>query len=489
MKLEKLKEEFPETPDFIHQMIEKEVTEQIKKKRKIKWSLRKTAVVAMASCLAVSTISYAGVEFYQMHLQKIGKYGTSINVGNDQSGSQAGVAKQTTVNSTLKNDTKDKETTEISDVKIKASYIPEGMEMSDGKISMHYKNQSDVGGITFDLCYFDTNKMDGVEDKNVIKSQQITFGERTGYYLKLHTLEKSGNFNQRIYLAYPEEKRVLVMYIGDNVTKEEALKIAKGIQLEETGKKIQVAKLSNWSDYNKDVAEQGANIIDTLDKNQIKTYTIGDTFAVTNLGEDKKENSKDVKLEAVINKIQVTDNVDLLDKNKIPEEWKQEIGKDGKLKENQLTYIKEGDGINTIDQIVKTKKVQQKLVIATVTYTNKSKSNYQHVLYGGNLMFLNQTNGKYQIYNYDTMSGKGYDFIEESSAAADKEVHYRSHSENYGNGGNYLSIKSGESIKIQMAWIVNQTDLSHMYLSLDGDASGYEFTDGIKNTGIVDIRQ
>ena len=51
------------------------------------------------------------------------------------------------------------------------------------------------------------------------------------------------------------------------------------------------------------------------------------------------------------------------------------------------------------------------------------------------------------------------------------------------------SLKPGESIQVNMAWIVNENDLDHMYLNLDGGGAAYEFSDWVLKTGVVDIRQ
>lgn len=63
-------------------------------------------------------------------------------------------------------------------------------------------------------------------------------------------------------------------------------------------------------------------------------------------------------------------------------------------------------------------------------------------------------------------------------------------SENYGNGGNYISsIKPGESVQLNMAWIVNESDLKNLYLNVTGDGASYEFSEYILKKGLVDIRQ
>ena len=40
-----------------------------------------------------------------------------------------------------------------------------------------------------------------------------------------------------------------------------------------------------------------------------------------------------------------------------------------------------------------------------------------------------------------------------------------------------------------MGWIVNEKDLSHMYLNLAGDGAYYEISDMVLEAGLVDIRK
>ena len=67
---------------------------------------------------------------------------------------------------------------------------------------------------------------------------------------------------------------------------------------------------------------------------------------------------------------------------------------------------------------------------------------------------------------------------------------YYSVSEDYGNGGNYISsLKPGESIQVNMAWIVNENELDHMYLNLNGEGGGFQFSNSTVKSGVVDICQ
>ena len=62
MRLEDMKNDIPETPDFIHNMIQNEVVKQLADnkvanlRRRKRWTAPKVAAVAAACALAVSTI-------------------------------------------------------------------------------------------------------------------------------------------------------------------------------------------------------------------------------------------------------------------------------------------------------------------------------------------------------------------------------------------------------------------------------------------------
>ena len=114
------------------------------------------------------------------------------------------------------------------------------------------------------------------------------------------------------------------------------------------------------------------------------------------------------------------------------------------LKENTISYIREGDGVDSLDEVVKTKTEQQKLVYATVTYTNTSDQEADHILYLGSLMMCHNDGSTYKVYTPGEEAGDGYDRCTWDGAARTGEMKYCSVNENYGNGGNYIpSLKTG----------------------------------------------
>ncbi|WP_173908112.1 hypothetical protein [Blautia obeum] len=103
---------------------------------------------------------------------------------------------------------------------------------------------------------------------------------------------------------------------------------------------------------------------------------------------------------------------------------------------------------------------------------------------------LLMVHGKVQLYISTEQAGDGYDYISWTGVAKTGEMVYYSVSENYGNGGNYISsIKPGESVQLNMAWIVNESDLKNLYLNVTGDGASYEFSEYILKKGLVDIRK
>ena len=191
---------------------------------------------------------------------------------------------------------------------------------------------------------------------------------------------------------------------------------------------------------------------------------------------------------ATVDKIQTSDNLTLLEDNKTPQDWKQAVDADGKLVDNTLSYIKSGDGINTIDQVIKTETVKQKLVYVTVTYKNVSKQKINHLIYLGNLMLLNEKEHKYEVYTMDDITGEAYDKIEGSSVARTADMGYFDVQDEEMSGKNAIkSLEPGASVTVNMAWIVNENDLDHMYLNLASEGGGYEFTDATLEMGLVKL--
>ena len=121
MRLEDMKKDIPETPEFIHTMIQSEVKKQlqdtkvvnIQTRRVKKWTGARVAAAIAVCVLATSTIVYAGTKLYHMFLEKQGAYSIVTGIKADGSTGKINLPER------------------IHDIDISAGYIPEGMEWID----------------------------------------------------------------------------------------------------------------------------------------------------------------------------------------------------------------------------------------------------------------------------------------------------------------------------------------------------------------------
>ena len=483
MRLEELKNEWPETPDFIHNMIQEEVEKQVEKSNivpiqrahKAKWSMGRVAAAAVACIIASSTIIYAGVKLYHMHLEKQETYRVAIGIQASEERNSLELPK------------------EIHDISITSEYIPEGMEWIEKgyKSSLTYKDTSHEGGISIIPVLMDKNDLgEEMLDTNVVESEEHIFGSYEGVYLRYSDLMpgKSRSFNQRIYLLCPENYRILTIYIGADVSKEDAYKFAEGLVITEKEEMIKTADLKKWSD----LIYSGEVIEETVTTNaNIPIYQVGDTFGLSyTAGGDKDGNYSSFSgITVCVDDVQIADDLQLLKDEYIPDEWKSAVDQNGKLVQNHLSYVKKGDGIESLDEVVDKETVNQKLVYTTITYTNTTDKEINHMLYLGSLMTLKkQDNGTYTVYMAEETAGEGYDYYIGDSVAKTRTMDYYDVKEEYGNGSNYISsLEPGGSIQINMAWIVNETDLQNLYLDLSGFGTPFEIDENVVNTGLVYI--
>ena len=219
-------------------------------------------------------------------------------------------------------------------------------------------------------------------------------------------------------------------------------------------------------------------------------YNIGEdikkdsTLAQDSEGNDIESTDVSVKVDS----IQVADDLSLLDTKYIPDNWKNIIDENGKLKDNEASYVKRGDGVDTLDEVVRTESFPAKLVYATLTVTNHSDQDLENIHYYIRMSLLNQTDDGYQEKDYMNQSGADYDYVQwDGGLSIDGGMQYYDSQSDIGK--NYISsLTAGESTKVNVAWIVNEEDLRRMYLEMSGAGVDPTSEDG-ESAILVDVRQ
>lgn len=482
MRLEEMRDSFPKMPESMRKMVENEVKKQIKiVPAKQHFTMKKAVIASLVATMALGTTVFAGVKLFQMKNEQIGNYGLTTKIEQSKTTEQA---------------TASSEAVTVPAVSLEVAYLPDGMvQMEEEKYS--YEATPYQGGIS--LVFYGMDQGDDafeVLDTGVVASEAIQVGTHDGVYLQF---QNSGDenilFNQRIYVSYPELHYVMEMYVGEDVTKEEAIKVAEGVTLTATDSKENAVQAYTWSDYveskkeDKQLQDSGEfDIKLSASAEEMKqAHAIGDTFSVPSFAKEQE-----TSLQVKVSDVQVLDNISVLDESYVGDELRQIADENGVLKDATINYVKSGDGIDSVDETVETKTVPRKLVYVTVEYTNMGEADLTEILYNICLVKIKEQGDNYQIYE-----GK----IPEEGAAWDRAVDTGNSSllsqEMYyydvrggERGNNYISeLKTGETKTIHVGFIVNEDELQYMYLNADPQGGCFEFSESMLATGLIDIRK
>ena len=482
MRLEDMKQEFPKMPADMRAMVEREVAKQIKTV-KPHFSVAKIAVASAAAVMILGTTVFAGVKLYQMNREAAGEYAVETTIQKadvTEEGTQA-QGQSTPLN--------------IPSVTLEVDYLPEGMvRTEEGKYS--YADTLHIGGVSIVLYSMDQgDDAFRVLDTGVLNSENILAGGHDGVYLEM----QKGNdgsiyFNQRIYLSFPEVHHVVQMYVGEDVTREEALKIAEGIRLTPAEDGSEGTSALAWSDYaasvkeNEELSESGEwEMCLTVPKEKMQNvHKIGDSFSPS----DSMDSELASNLKIKVTDVQITDDVSLLEPAYMDSAFDGAVDAGGKLLPNTINYIKTGNGVDSLDEIIDTREVPQKLVYVTVEYQNTGGTELKDVLYFASLMKIQENTDNYAIYQGETpKDGDQWNISSGTSPLQNLEMPYHdvlggSENKNYIN-----SIKPGETATVHTAYVVNENELGMLYLNLNTYGGTYEFSDSSLDMGLVDIRQ
>lgn len=493
MNLSNLRADCPKTPEHIHVMIKQEVERQlladnreVTKNKRSSWKSRRFIKIAAgigAVLLATSGAVYAAERIAHFYANQVGNYGVQLGFSKDNQNEDSVQAEAID---------------EFELRKIQLNYLPEEYEvlLSDRDI-VKYSNTNTYaqGGIAV-YSYIlgqeiNSNEIEWLE-KDIIYSEQIQVGNFDTIYMERNvTSGASVRFDKLIYAVDNEKGYILQIYAGQDLSKEETLKIVENIEMVPTGERIALEDAYTWEDYVAFVAKNNnseSNITSSsmgcLPTQRVDNiYNIGEEFVFQGFAVTGGESgivSTGNALTAKVTNVQIADNLDLLtQQDSIPREWLQSVEDDGTLCNNVIQYISSGDGINQLDTVVYTEEVEQKLVYVTIDITNTSEEEWNQVIILGKLETLINIDDSYKIYNRAWMDGNpNTSYTVGTSAATTEEMVYLEPRRS--DGKNYIAtLMPGETVTVHMAWIVNADDLDKLYFNLDMSStnSGGDFVD------------
>ena len=285
------------------------------------------------------------------------------------------------------------------------------------------------------------------------------------------------------------------MYIGHDVTKEDACKVADGIIIAPAEELADGTVISpyNWSDY-EDAKAEGTG--DSSEDEELKTtataeemkhlHKIGEEFAVTGDADGESQN-----LQIKVTDVKVMDDVAILDPAFMDREMLA-VDENGKLLPDTVSYIRSGDGVNTLDEVISSREVPRKLVYVTLEYTNTGKTELKDVLFFDSVMKIREKDGVYEICGGEQpREGDAWDTVQADSSSLDhgEEMAYYDVTGTERENNYFESIKAGETKTLHVGFVVDEDALPYLYLNTGTYGSTYMFTEEDLEQGLVDIRQ
>lgn len=480
-----------------------------RRKGRKKW--KTAAAVILAATVALGTTAFAGVKLYQLYMEEVGTYGRKISLESQE---------ETAMETVYENPT------------IATDYLPEGMVQEEGELKYYYEDQRWIGGISVILYRIDTEEPLELVEKDIVDSEQITVSSHDALYLARP--EEDGDtvvFDKNMFIYYQEADIVAEIMAANNVSQEELLKFAEGIRMVEAedGERQAWVSWSQFADAEEETELYTALL--TVGEEDLLIHEVGESFSVNSacsLEEDGVwDYTKDTSV--TVTSVEILDNLSLLDSQWIDSMLAAQADEEGNLLPDKISYIKRGDGIDTIDETVAVSEVSQKLVYVTVDYTNTGEDTLYDICYNGYLLKLRQEDGAYTIVDSildksgtnsltdsildesqtDSLTDSILDESQTDSPAGtalDEEAQdwdsvshsglrlggmiYYDVRKTDSNGGNYIEVlEPGETKTLHMGFLVDENELDSLYLSLGSSGSGYEFTEKNLEDGYVDIRQ
>ena len=294
--------------------------------------------------------------------------------------------------------------------------------------------------------------------------------------------------NADMYISFPEYERVIYIFGWGHIEREELLKVAEGITLEGSGETVSVKdgdvatwsryidyKKDEYSNFNSESEENSQDLRLSVSEEEMGSpQKIGDAIVVCDTTDVQ---GKTVKVSARVKDFKIMDDFSLLKPEVVEDDWYRVLDGNGKLGTCELRYIRNGDGINSVSEVVRTEDKQLKLAFVSVEYTNEGEDDLTGFGFFGSLMNIYHENGEWRL---PSPSGEEYDYVDFAvpQIGTGEMVYYVVEGDTIVK--NYLpSIAPGESKTVDMAWIIDVDDVDDLYLNF-GDSSGSFTAEDIK---------
>jgi len=481
MNLHNLKQDYPKMPVEIKNMISSEVENHLSEKGGKKFKKYKSIVAAAAIILLAGTTVYAADKLIEIYSTKTGNYAYETEIVN---------------NSNEKPTTQDATETYIT---VNYNYLPKNLETWNSYIidpdDMHpfyYANFQ-----FFELPEAGTSYKENYT--NVTLQEEQIINNMTAIYTERKYSDASETMYR--YDVICEEYNLLIrMIFYDNLDREDAVKIIENMSFATTDNEnaeniIYIGALTPGPGTTEpEIITNATNpdYVHSVTKEEMQDFhSIGETFSI-----NLTANQQQVTVDVCVTDVKVYDNI-----NQLPEGFKDVltyiygenidiIDENGSFLPNTLYFMKNGDGVNTLDEILETRVTDTKLVCVEIDYTNPNENAIAELLYQCELYSLINTGDVYEVSQFALLKevhDTDYLNADVCSPTLSSSMFYNDIDATQKN--HITVIQPGETKTVYCLFHVQEDELDTMYIDLQDTVGATEICKDNLSVSFVDISQ
>ncbi len=436
------------------------------------------AVVLSVGVIAPSSV-YAAQRLYQMHLDKENYKVDVVIQKNEEISDQKKIPGNST--ETITADAENlvqnaKETANFTfgkagsvDVlayyKPEFTYLPEGLEPFPGDRDKFYDPKYTEGkeagthSLSPCLTILDTEDEVTTSVLYALSYKQLEVNGHSAYIVhkdEPYEMDEAG-------ILFEEEHCLLEFYVGKSYSEDEIIKIMEGVKMVPDPEREYTTAL-RYSEGGRTESSEEYVLGEDLASAPEKVYHLKDKLPGNVFAPD---------CEFVVDNVEYFDNVADFDLTKFSNRMEQ-IEQDGKIKPWTRETWEYGDGINTLDKLIKSEEVNLKFVLMTVTVTNNGTEDVSE--YG-----TNEFIGFYDEAADGTMTRN------ENEPFFSEPVYLDGTTKSGEDKGYYtMPIKAGETVTYKLGFFVDEDMLGNLFwthcVDMQSNVAGSKYA-------LVDIRE
>jgi len=412
-------------------------------------------VAAAAVVVAVPTSVYAGSIIYNAYMTEPAKYQRDITI-----------------------DVGENPSMEIKSLNV--GWVPEDMKMHSGaehtSLMKYGADTDDMRGISVLFWKIPTGDDVFQESiKSAVTSDSYTDSNGNNVILIGHGQDLHEKHDEA-WVAFKDTPYAAQVYIMGDVSDEERDKILENLSLESWDTEVAM----DWSENQRsEEPVEYYEVVTKVDPSSIKLANIGEP--ITSVEEIQEKGTYSV--EATINDIRIQNNFDGIttDSFNNSADYSEYTNPDGTVKDNIRTWYRYGDGVNTLDEKAYEETLAQSVVVVDVTYKNTGDIDWDECICSSMVRIDDDGN----ILDY-TQGSEDMDYNDSMHDLKVDDMMF-SISTDYAMSKNHLEpFKAGDTVNVQMAFLVNTEDLPDLYLMLQ--PTGVDISEEIgRGTAFVDL--